>query len=202
MQGDTYCYTIKQIDDYLATTGLSGFALDNERRRLIDRLSVRLSDTVDPESDVFSGRDKAQSLMKAGFDRYEMMIEFMKARREGEYDVEKYKAVPTPKAINDGFLDMAALLFDRGTEIHNAKFVYCSESIEMKFDSIPGLKFGIEIFYDTPDLMYVDATVDTTTENYVANPDNTKFYVSEMPAYDVNLLASYIDQHVKEWKNR
>ena len=160
MQGDTYCYTIKQIDDYLAKTGLSGFALDNERRRLIDRLSVRLSGTVDPESDVFSGIDKARSLMKSGFARYEKVIELMKPRREGDYDVEEYKAVPTPKAINDGFLDMAALLFDRGTEIHNAKFVYCSESIEMKFDSIPGLKFGIEIYYDTPDLMYVDATVD------------------------------------------
>lgn len=202
MQGDTYCYTIKQIDDYLAKTGLSGFALDNERRRLIDRLSVRLSGTVDPESDVFSGLDKARSLMKAGFARYEMMIAFMKPRREGEYDVNEYKAVPTPKAINDGFLDMAALLFDRGTEIHNAKFVYCSESIEMKFDSIPGLKFGIEIFYDTPDLMYVDATVDTTTNGYTANPDNTKFYVSEMPAYDVNSLARYIDEHVRCWKER
>jgi hypothetical protein len=202
MQGDTYCYTIKQIDDYLATTGLSGFALENERRRLIDRLAVRLSGTVDPESDVFSGLDKARSLMKAGFARYEKMIERMKAHREGNYDVEEYKAVPTPKAINDGFRDMAALLFDRGTEIHNAKFVYCSESIEMKFDSIPGLKFGIEIFYDTPDMMYVDATVDTTTKGYTANPGNTKFYVSEMPAYDVNSLTSYIDQHVKYWEER
>lgn len=203
MQGDTYCYTIKQIDDYLATTGLSGFALDNERRRLIDRLSVRLSGTVDPESDVFSGLDKARSLMKAGFTRYEMMIEFMKDRREGEYDADEYKAVPTPKAINDGFLDMAALLFDRGTEIHNAKFVYCSESIEMKFDSIPGLKFGIEIFYDTPDLMYVDATGNTTTKYSTAKPGNPKVYVcEEMPAYDVNSLVSYIDTHVKNWKER
>lgn len=202
MQGDTYCYTIKQIDDYLEKTGLSGFALDNERRRLIDRLSIRLSGTVDPESDVFSGLDKARSLTKAGFARYEKMIEIMKIRREGDYDVEEYKAVPVPKDINDGFLDMAALLFDRGTEIHNAKFVFCHESIEMKFDSIPGLKFGIEIFYDTPDLMYVDATVDTTTNGYTANPDNTKFYVSEMPAYDVNSLARYIDEHIKCWKER
>lgn len=202
MQGDTYCYTIKQIDDYLETTGLSGIALENERRRLIDRLSVRLSGTVDPESDVFSGRDKAQSLMKAGFARYEKMIELMKVRLEGDYDVEEYKVVSTPTDINDSFLNMAAWLFDRGIEIHNAKFVFCHESIEMKFDSILGLKFSIEIFYDTPELMYVDAIVDTTTKNYTANPDNTKFYVSEMPAYDVNSLASYIDAHVKDWKER
>lgn len=193
MQGDTYCYTIKQIDDYLATTGLSGFALENERRRLIDRLSVRLSGTVDPESDVFSGCDKAQSLMKDGFARYEKLIELMKISHEGYYDVEEYKAVPTPKYINDGFLKMAAFLFDRGTEIHNAHFEYCHESIEMKFDSMPGLKFGIEIFYDTPDLMYVDYTINTTTKYYD---------VCEMPAYDVTSLASYIDMHVKDWKKR
>ena len=202
MQGDTNFYTIKQIDDYLATTGLSGFALENERHRLIDRLSVRMSGTVDPESDVFSGLDKARSLMKDGFARYEMMIAFMKPRREGEYDVNEYKAVPTPKAINDGFLDMAALLFDRGTEIHNAKFVYCSESIEMKFDSIPGLKFGIEIFYDTPDLMYVDATADKTPKYSTDKPGKPKVDVCEMTAYDVNSLVSYIDTHVKNWKER
>ena len=202
MQGDTYCYTIKQIDDYLMTTGLSGVALDNERRRLIDRLSVRLSGTVDPESDVFSGLDKAQSLMKDGFARYEKMIEFMKISHVGDYDVDEYKAVHTPKYINDGFLKMAAFLFDRGTEIHNAKFVFCSESIEMTFDSIPGLKFVIEIFYDTPDLMYVDATVNTTTKYYTENPDKPKVYVCEMPAYDVNSLSHYIDEHVKCWKER
>jgi hypothetical protein len=72
----------------------------------------------------------------------------------------------------------------------------------MKFESIPGLKFGIEIFYDTPDLMYVDAIVDTTTKNYTANPDNTKFCVREMLAYDVNSLTLYIDAIVKCWKER
>ena len=131
-----------------------------------------------------------------------MMIEVMKAHRQGNYDIEEYKAIPAPKDINDGFLDMAALLFDRGTEIHSPKFIYCSESIEMKFESIPGLKFAVEIFYDTPDKMYVDAQVDTTTKDYAANPDNTKFYVSEMPAYDVNSLACFIDTYVKAWKER
>ena len=202
MQGDTNFYTIKQIDDYLATTGLSGFALENERHRLIDRLSVRMSGTVDPESDVFSGLDKARSLMKDGFARYEKMLDLINSSHEGEYNFEKYIAVPTPKDINDGFLKMAALLFDRGTEMHNTKFVFCCESIEMKFDSIPGLKFGIEIFYDTPDLMYVDATADKTPKYSTDKPGKPKVDVCELTAYDVNSLVSYIDTHVKNWKER
>ncbi len=195
MAFDTNFYTIKQIDDYLATTKLKGFALEAERNRLIYRLKVRLCVANNPDLGIYSAHDIVVAVMETGFDKYGKMLSILykKSRR-------KKTPVYPPFDLKTKFVDMVERIHANGIALNHPKFVFCDDSIEILFYPIPWLKISIESFYDSPLDTYVAAIIQPSEDAIKNKKIETSYYVHKVDAFDVNALMEFIQaaMHVRD----
>ena len=140
VQKETECYTIKQVDDYLATTGLSGFALESERNRLIERLKARLKVINEPDSNVLPSDARVDALFDIGFSKYEKACILL----------ENAPVRCPPAELKEKFCKMVEHLLDSVPGVHLPKFVFSEDDIEFHFHGQYGIHFGFVTYYRFP----------------------------------------------------
>ena len=178
---DAKCYTIKQIDDLLASSGMSGFALETERNCLIDRLKTRLAIRNKCDGNI-SGNKKIDVLIGAGFFNYEKLIYLI--------DRDRTPVFP-PNTLASGFKDMAAALLDMLEGVSGAKFVFSDESMEFKFRDSNSIGFSFEIFYDSVETVFVSAEVPL---NPFDASSGFRLYADDISTNDIDAAMEYIDK--------
>lgn len=135
--GDSGCYTVKQVDEYLESSGLSGFALESERNRLIGRLRSRLAAMSGQGTLPFDERNTM--LMELGYARYEKAADML-----------ELGAVPPPLGLPGKFVGLANALHEKGIAMEGLNFLFTHDELEMMFRTRPGMEFSVIAEYDHP----------------------------------------------------
>lgn len=172
---ETECYTIKQVDDYLATTGLSGFALESERNRLIERLSARLKVINEPDSNVLPTDARVDALFDIGFSKYEKASELC-------WDT----TASCPAELKEKFCKMVESLLDSVPGVHLPKFVFGLDEIEFKFQSQYGITFSFVVDYQ-----YLSTTYAIACFHYTGHKPN--LYCHPIGDCDAKKALDFID---------
>lgn len=199
MTFDTNFYTIKQIDDYLATTKLNGFALEAERNRLIHRLKVRLCVANNPDLGIYPVPDIVVAVMENGFGEYSKVLSLL-SKKSRHKKTPVYPLVYPPFDLKTKFVDMVVRIHAKGIALNHPKFVFCDESIEILFYPLPWLKISIESFYNSPLDTYIAAIIQPSEDAIKKKKIETLYYVHKVDAYDVNALLEFIHavMHVRD----
>ena len=176
VQKETECYTIKQVDDYLATTGLSGFALESERNRLIERLKTRLKVINEPDSNVLPSDTRVDALFDIGFSKYEKACELCEDT-----------PVRCPAELKEKFCKIVERLLDAVPGVHLPKFVFGGDEIEFKFQDQYGITFSFVVDYQYPSTTYPLASF------YYTGHNKPNLYARPIDDCDAKKALEFID---------